>query len=98
MCRICRRSCAMTKKQYCTPKVRVGTIKKSNCGNSHSPRRASGVAPVLGSSVFCVTTAKTVRFRDIESELQQLTVSARSTPGRILSYHAKDQLAYFFWN
>jgi hypothetical protein len=28
-CRMRRRSCAMTKKQYNTPKVRVGTVKKS---------------------------------------------------------------------
>lgn len=35
-------------------------------------------------------------FGKVDSELQQLAINARSTPGWILGCHAKDQIPYFF--
>jgi hypothetical protein len=35
-------------------------------------------------------------FREIETQLEQFTVNAQRSPGRILSYHSKDQGANLF--
>src|ERR1017187_6924283 len=85
-----RRSWPMTKKQYRTPKVKVGTAKKSIAAiasrwfrRKDSQRRAGS-----GSSVARLTQRETVR-----SEMSK--PSLRRSPRWVLRDHAKDQLAHF---
>jgi len=83
----------MTKKQYRTPNVSVGTVKKSiatiasrwflrNVSHRFTGSASLGARP---------DPSRDTPFREIETQLEQFAVNARRSPGRILGNHTEDQ-------
>src|SRR6516162_9758482 len=97
-CRILRRSWPMTKKQYSTPNVSVGTVKKSIAGMASRwfLRNVSHCLTGSGSLGARRIHRETLRAYASKTQLEQFAVNARRSPGRILGNHSKDQGANLF--
>jgi hypothetical protein len=97
-CNICRRSCAMTKKQYRTLKVWCW-----NCEEVHCRHRFTVVAQ-KSLPASCRPRVpwrfphppRNCSFGKVEPELEQFAMNARRAPGSILGHHAEDQFSQFF--
>src|SRR5258708_24025260 len=97
-CRILRRSWPMTKKQYRTPKVSVGTVKKSIAAIASRWLLRNVSHRFIGSGFLGARQIhrETLLFREIETQLEQLAMNARRSPSWILSHHTEDQGANLF--
>ena len=98
-CRIRRRSWATTKKQYRTPKVSVGTVKKSIAAitSGNCARKPASVLPVPGPLVL--SALNEIQFGQrgripVSAVLREYGEHPRSDSRPPV----KDQLTYFFWN
>jgi len=82
----------MTKKQYRTPKVSVGTVKKSIAAIASRwlLRNAATVLPARIARRLS-HPAQHGSLGNIEAEHFQLSVNARRAPGRILGDHTEDE-------
>ena len=90
--RILRRSWPMIKKPYSTPKLMVGTVRKSIAAMASrwfprkvSQRRGRGFAALVAANAW---------LGYLEAQLEQLAVDTRCSPGRILRRHRKDHLPH----
>src|SRR5882762_5783035 len=97
-CRILRRSWPMTKKQYRTPNVSVGTVKKSIAAMASRWFLRNVSHRFTGSGFLGARRIhrETLLFREIETQLAQFAVNTRCSSGRILSNHTEDQGANLF--
>src|SRR5467141_3763803 len=97
-CRILRRSWPMTKKQYRTPKVSVGTVKKSIAAIASRWLLRNVSHRFIGSGFLGArrNPSRDTPFREIETQLEQLAMNARRSPSWILSNHTEDQGANLF--
>src|SRR5580698_5670444 len=88
----------MTKKQYRTPNVSVGTVKKSIAAMASRwfLRNVSHRFAESGSLGSSPDPPRDAPFREIETQLDQLAVKARCSPGRILGNHTENQGADLF--
>lgn len=96
-CRRRRRSWLMTKKQLRTPKVIVGTVKKSMAAIASPVIRKKG-APALGRlGIFRrpLHPAGDGSLGDVKAQHEQFAVNARRAPGWVLRHHAEDQFSNF---
>jgi hypothetical protein len=87
----------MTKKQYRTPKVSVGTVKKSIAAIASRWFLRNVSQRLAGSGVLGIRRShrETVASERSEAQFEQLAVNARRSPGWILGNHAKDQSTNF---
>ena len=94
--RIFRRSWPMTKKQYRTPNVSVGTVKKLHrCdGLTMISQEGQPALGGIGRSPGPSQPSRDRRFREIKTQLEQFSVNARRSPGWIFSRHAENQGSY----
>jgi hypothetical protein len=81
-----------------TPKVRVGTVKKSIGGDGFTMltqrRRPSFSRPRISRGF--PHRMQHSSLRNIEAQHLQLAVDSLRTPGRVLGNNAKDEIAQFF--
>jgi hypothetical protein len=82
----------MTKKQYRTPKVSVGTVKKSIAAMASRWFLRNVSHRFIGSEFL---GARRIH-RETETQLEQFAMNARRSPGSILSNHTEDQGANLF--
>ena len=88
----------MTKKQYRTPNVSVGTVKKSIAANGLTmvSEERQPLLDGIWISRGSPDPSRDTPFREIETQFEQFAVNARRSPGRILGNHLKDQCANLF--
>ena len=99
-CRIFRRSCSMTKKQYSMRNVTVGTVKKSQNGQDLTVILQKGQPLLIGIAAAHdapqITGDGPLRHR--ETELLQFGMDLGGAPSRILFGQAGDQVLEFLGN
>jgi hypothetical protein len=88
----------MTKKQCRTPKVSIGTVKKSIAAIA-SRWLSKKAAPTLRQlrtprNLPHPTRHRSLRY--VEAEHSQFSMNTRRAQGRVLGYHAEDEFAQFF--
>src|SRR5260370_38212074 len=92
----------MTKKQCRTPKVSVGTVKKSIAAiasrwlSKKAAQRFASSALLGAFRIQRDTVRSDISLRYVEAEHSQFSMNTRRAPGQVLGYHAEDEFAQFF--